>query len=60
MSERGRKCRRRTRSDLTRILETLETGPQMKKELRKIKGTLEMLTAAHAAEVAQQGKEGQH
>lgn len=55
MSERGRttdaerqqKCRRGTRSDLTRVLE----------ELLEQRRLLEMLTASQAAEVTQQGEQ---
>ena len=68
MSERGRttdaerqqKCRRGTRSDLTRILKTLETWPEIQEELREQRRLLEIVTAAQAAEGAQQSSQGQH
>ena len=51
------KCRRGTRSDLTRILETL---PEIQEELREQRRLLEILTAAQAVEFAQQSEQGQH
>ena len=51
------KCRRGTRSDLTRILETL---PEIQEELRQQRRLLEILTAAQAVEFAQQSEQGQH
>jgi hypothetical protein len=60
MSERGRttdaerqqKRRRGTHSDLTRILETLATLPEIQEELREQRGLLEILTACQTADGA--------
>jgi hypothetical protein len=49
------KCRRGTRSDLTRILETL---PEIQEELREQRRLLEILTACQTPDGAQQGKHG--
>jgi hypothetical protein len=66
MSERGRKsdakrqqkCGPGTRSDLTRILETLATLPEIQEELREHRRLLEILTACQTADGAQQAKRG--
>jgi hypothetical protein len=49
------KCRRGTRADLTRILETLETLPEIQEELREQRRLLEILTACQTSDGAQQG-----
>jgi hypothetical protein len=49
------KCRRGTRSDLARILETL---PEIQAELREERRLLEILTACQAADSAQHGECG--
>jgi hypothetical protein len=50
------KCRRGTRSDLARILETL---PEIQAELREQRRLLELLTAAQAVGNVQQNEHGQ-
>jgi hypothetical protein len=49
------KCRRGTRADLTRILETL---PEIQAELREQRRLLEILTAYRTSDGAQQGEIG--
>jgi hypothetical protein len=56
-AERQQKCRRGTRSDLTRILETLESLPEIQEELREQR-LLEILTACQTPVAVQQGEHG--
>jgi hypothetical protein len=58
LAKRQQKCRRGTRSDLTRILETLETLPEIQEELREQRHLLEILTACQAADDPQHGERG--
>jgi hypothetical protein len=57
-AERQQKCRRGTRSDLTRILKTLETWPEIQEELREQRRLLEILTACQTPVAVQQGEHG--
>jgi hypothetical protein len=57
-AERQQECRHGTRSDLTRIIGTLETLPEIQEELRKQGRLLEILTACRTADGAQQGEHG--
>jgi hypothetical protein len=56
-TERVRKHQRGIKTDLRQILETL---PEIQEELREQRHLLEILTAAQAAEGAQQSEQGQH
>jgi hypothetical protein len=47
-----------TRADLTRILEILETLPEIQEELRGQRRLLEVLTACQTSDGAQQGEHG--
>jgi hypothetical protein len=49
------KCRRGTRADLTRILETM---PEIQAELREQRRSLEVLTARKMPDAVQQGEHG--
>jgi rRNA processing protein Krr1/Pno1 len=53
--KRRQKCRRGTRADLTRILETM---PEIQAELREQRRLLEILTARQTCDAAQQGEHG--
>ena len=57
-AERAKKCRCCTRFDLTRILETLESLPEIQEELREQRRLLEIPTACQTADGAQQAKRG--
>jgi hypothetical protein len=57
-AERQQKCRGGARSDLTRVLETLETVPEIQAELREQRRLLEILTACQTPDGVQQGERG--
>jgi len=57
-AERQQKCRHGTRSDLTRILETLETLLETQGKLREQECLVEIPTACHTPDAVHQGEHG--